>query len=83
MAGVIGFWPAVALIVVKAIVAIALWGVAVIGWLGRGLGPFERLLAVAAAFTLVVAVPITDAIGAALVAIFVAVWFIRRPRAAA
>lgn len=83
MTGVIGFWPAVALIVIKAIVAIGLWGVAVIGWLGRDLGVFERLLAVAAAFTLVVAIPITDVIGAALVAVFVAVWFIRRPRAAA
>lgn len=79
----IGFWPAVILIVVKAGVAIGLWGVAVIGWLGRDLGVVERLLAVAAAFTLVAAVPITDALGAALAAAFAVLWFMGRPRAGA
>lgn len=79
----IGFWPAVVYIVVKTVVAVGLWGVAVIGWLGRPMNPAQRLLAVAAAFTLVAAVPVSDAIGAALAALFVALWFLRRPRKAA
>ena len=82
LAGEIGYVPAVAYIVVKATIAIALWGAAVIGWLGVRLGWAERLLAVAAAFTLVAALPLTDEIGLALFAGFaLVVW--RRNRAVA
>ncbi len=79
MAQAIGYWPAVAFVLLKATVAIALWGVAVIGWLGRPLNWLQRLLAIAAAFTLVAALPVTDEIGFALAVLFAAwLWFARR-----
>jgi TRAP transporter 4TM/12TM fusion protein len=79
LADAIGFIPAVAYIVLKASIAIALWGAAVIGWLGRPLAFWERTLAVAAAATLIAALPITDEIGFALVALFAAnIWYRRR-----
>jgi len=70
LAGAVGYWPAVAYIVLKALIALALWGACVIGWLGRPLAMWERVIAVAAAFTLVAALPITDEIGFALTAVF-------------
>ncbi|WP_406871200.1 TRAP transporter permease [Thioclava sp. 'Guangxiensis'] len=70
LAGTIGYWPAVAYIVLKALIALALWGACVIGWLGRRLALWERLIAVAAAFTLVAALPVTDEAGFALAALF-------------
>ena len=70
LAGAIGYWPAVAYIVLKALIALALWGACVIGWLGRPLAIWERAIAVAAAFTLVAALPITDEIGFGLAAVF-------------
>ncbi len=78
LAEAIGFAPAVAYIVVKAGLAIALWGAAVIGWLGRPLALWERALAVAAAGTLIAALPITDEIGFALVAAFAAALWLRK-----
>ncbi|HMO06590.1 MAG TPA: TRAP transporter permease [Paracoccaceae bacterium] len=66
----IGYLPAVAYIVGKAVLAIGLWGVAVIGWLGRPLGLWQRALAMVAAGMLVAAWPSTDGIGLALVAVF-------------
>ncbi len=83
LAEAIGFAPAVAYIVSKAALAIGLWGVAVIGWLGRPLAVWERALAMAAAFTLVAALPLTDELGFALVAGFGAVIWTRRHRAPA
>ncbi|MBX9463333.1 MAG: TRAP transporter permease [Aquamicrobium sp.] len=65
----IGFWPAVAYIVFKAGLSIMLWGVAVIGYLRADLAIWERLLAAAAAFTLIAALPATDEIGFALAAV--------------
>ncbi|MEZ5912246.1 MAG: TRAP transporter permease [Paracoccaceae bacterium] len=83
LAGSMGFWPAVAYIVVKTVVAIGLWGAAVIGWLGHPLGWPLRLLAAAAAITLVAALPLTDEAGFALAAVFVAlVWRGRAVQAA-
>ncbi len=61
----IGYVPAVAWIIGKTVLAIGFWGAAVIGWVGRPLSPPLRLLAVAVAFTLVAAWPITDWIGLA------------------
>ena len=81
LAGEIGYVPAVAYVVVKAVLAIGLWGAAVIGWLGVRLSAMERLLAVAAAFTLVAAVPLTDEAGFALVVVFALIAW-RRNRAA-
>lgn len=69
-----GDWtvPAVAYIVFKALVSIALWGAAAIGYLFVPLRWQERLFAAAAAFFLVAAVPLTDEIGFALAALFLA-----------
>jgi len=79
----IGFVPAVIYIVAKTVVSIGLWGVAVIGWMGRPLALWERGLAMAAGFTLVAALPVTDEIGFALAAMFaVQLWWRRRLRAA-
>jgi TRAP transporter 4TM/12TM fusion protein len=65
-----GYIPAVAYIVAKAVLAIGLWGAAVIGYLGCPLTWPQRALALAAAFTLIAALPMTDGIGFALVALF-------------
>ena len=55
LAEAFGFWPAVAYIVTKTVIAIGLWGAAVIGWLGHPLGWPLRALAAAAAITLIAA----------------------------
>jgi TRAP-type uncharacterized transport system fused permease subunit len=81
----IGFHLAVVYIVIKACIAIALWGAAAVGFLIVPLAWWERLLATAAAFSLVLAIPVTDEIGFVLAALFVAqhAWrFGRRQRAA-
>ncbi|MDB6181093.1 TRAP transporter permease [Paracoccus fistulariae] len=78
LAGAIGYIPAVIYIVTKALIALSLWGAAVIGWMGRPLAIWERALAMIAAFTLVVAMPMTDQIGFALFAAFAAVLWFRR-----
>ncbi|WP_050523258.1 TRAP transporter permease [Pseudorhodobacter wandonensis] len=79
LAETIGFAPAVAYIVLKAVLAIGLWGAAVIGWLGRPLALWERALAVAAAVSLIAALPATDELGFALVATFAALlWWRKR-----
>ncbi|TDQ82229.1 TRAP transporter 4TM/12TM fusion protein [Dongia mobilis] len=83
LAAEIGYLPAVVYIVVKALIAIGLWGAAGIGYF---LGPllwWERLLATAAAFSLVLALPVTDELGFALVVLFVAQHIWRRRRATA
>ncbi len=82
MAEAIGFVPAVLYVVAKAALALALWGAAVIGWLGRPLALWERALAMAAAFALVASLPLTDEIGFALVAAFGALLWLRRPQTA-
>jgi TRAP transporter 4TM/12TM fusion protein len=71
----------VAYIVAKALIAIALWGGAAIGYMRTPLTPFERLFAAAAAFMLVAAIPLTDEIGFAMSAAFVA-WHLFRSRRA-
>lgn len=68
----IGYLPAVAYIILKAVLAIGLWGVAVIGWLGRPLAVWQRGLAMIAAFALVIAAPVSDLIGFGLIGLFVA-----------
>ncbi len=83
LAQAVGYWPAVVYIVVKTVIAIGLWGVAVIGWLGRPLAVWERLLAMLAAFTLIAALPLTDEVGFALSALFVGQLWLRRRQAAA
>ena len=73
-----------AYVIAKTALSIALWGVAVIGWLGHRLGWPVRGLAMVAAFTLVASLPLTDELGFALAAsCFGAIWLGgRRARAA-
>jgi TRAP-type uncharacterized transport system fused permease subunit len=62
--------------VFKTSLAIGLWGAAVIGYLGARMTIVERLLGMAAGFTLVAALPITDEIGFALAALMIGLhWF--------
>ncbi len=82
MAETIGFVPAVVYVVVKTVLAIGLWGATVIGWLGRPLALWERLLGFAAAAALLLALPMTDALGFVLTAAFAALLWSRRPRLA-
>jgi TRAP transporter 4TM/12TM fusion protein len=61
-----GYWVAVAYVTLKAILALALWGTAAIGYGRAPLVWWERILAATAAAFLVLAIPITDEIGFAL-----------------
>lgn len=70
LAASIGYIPAVIYITIKTSLAIGLWGAAVIGWLGVPLPWWMRALAMASAFTLVAALPVTDEVGLALFALF-------------
>jgi TRAP transporter 4TM/12TM fusion protein len=84
LATAIGFWPAVAYVVAKALLAIALWGAAAIGFLAGPLAWWERIWAFAAAALLIAALPLTDEIGFAGCLGFLAwVWWRRRRLAAA
>ena len=84
LAAEIGYVPAVFYIVIKAVIAIGLWGAAVVGWLGERLSWPMRGLAAAAAFTLVAAYPMTDEAGFLLSAGFAAlIWRAARRRATA
>lgn len=70
---------AIAYIVIKAVLAISLWGIAIIGYFRFSLNWLERLLATAAAFSLVLAVPLTDELGFLLSAIlFGWLWYKER-----
>ncbi|UOM35048.1 TRAP transporter permease [Acuticoccus sp. I52.16.1] len=71
----------VAYMVLKAALAVGMWGVAAIGYLRGPLAAWERLLAVAAAASLVIASPVTDPIGFALVALVVGIHWWRTGRA--
>jgi TRAP transporter 4TM/12TM fusion protein len=76
----LGFPVAVAYIVFKACIAIGLWGAAAVGFLFGPLAWWERILATAAAFSLVLAVPVTDEIGFLLGVVFVSEHIWRRRR---
>ncbi len=69
-------WIGVAYVAFKAILAVVMWGAAVIGYLRGPMGTVPRVLAVVAAGLLVAAVPITDELGFGLAAIVIAwnVW---------
>jgi TRAP-type uncharacterized transport system fused permease subunit len=83
-AAVAGFPLAVTYIVFKTIIAIGLWGAATVGYLFGPLRLWERLMAAAAALSLVLALPITDEAGFALAALLVALhaWRVRSEAAA-
>jgi len=74
-------WGATAYVVVKALLAIGLWGAGAIGFLFGPLNTAERVVAVLAASLLVAALPLTDELGFAAVALFV-VWHVWRTRRA-
>jgi TRAP transporter 4TM/12TM fusion protein len=82
LAEAIGFVPAVLYVVVKAAIAISLWGAAVIGWMGRPLALWQRGIALVAAASLVAALPVSDALGLVLAAAFAATHWLTRPAAA-
>ncbi|HEX5802999.1 MAG TPA: TRAP transporter permease [Azospira sp.] len=70
---------AVVFIVGKALLAVALWGAAAIGYLRAPLAAWERLWAATAAFLLVLAIPLTDEIGIGACVLFIA-WHLYRTR---
>ncbi|HEU4986227.1 MAG TPA: TRAP transporter permease [Rhizobiaceae bacterium] len=76
LAEAIGYWPAVGYIVFKTALAIGLWGAAVVGYLHGHMLLWERIVAAAAAFTLVAASALSDEIGFALAVIVIgAHWY--------
>ena len=74
-------WLAVIYVTFKAIVAIILWGGAVVGYLRVSLSAVERVLAALAACLLVAAIPLTDQAGFVLgfAIIGLNVWRARQP----
>jgi len=82
LADSIGYIPAVMFIVLKTLLAISLWGAAVIGYLGMPLPAWLRVLAMVSAFFLIAALPVTDEIGFALtVSFFFLTWRMKRSAA--
>jgi TRAP transporter 4TM/12TM fusion protein len=78
----VGLLPAAAYVLLKAVIAVGLWGGAATGYLLGPLSWVERTVAVVAASFLIVALPVTDEVGFALSALFVA-WHWWRTRALA
>jgi TRAP-type uncharacterized transport system fused permease subunit len=76
-----GFPLAVAYIVFKTVLAIGLWGAAVTGYLRGPMRAWERVLAAAAAASLIVALPATDEIGFALSALAIGLHWLRLRKA--
>lgn len=79
----IGFIPAVAYVVIKAVLSVGLWGAAAIGHLSGPMRWWERLWAAATAFCLVASIPMTDEIGFASVAAFIGYQIVKARRKAA
>jgi TRAP transporter 4TM/12TM fusion protein len=61
-----GTWPDAIYVIAKALLAIGLWGAAVVGYLWAPISRLERALAIVAACLVVAAIPVTDAMGFAL-----------------
>jgi TRAP-type uncharacterized transport system fused permease subunit len=74
-----GDWMDTTYVVFKALLAIAMWGAGAIGFLVGRLNWAERVFAIVAASFLVFALPLTDEIGFAGVAVLVA-WHLWRVR---
>ncbi|MBQ0823969.1 TRAP transporter permease [Microvirga terrae] len=66
-----GYWLAVVYIVLKATLAMTLWGVASVGYFLKSVSWWERLWAAVAAAFLVAAIPLTDEVGFVLAGLFV------------
>lgn len=73
-------WLATIYMVFKAMFAIGLWGIAVVGYYRMPLSLLERAIAIAAGFSLVLALPISDELGYAVGVILMAqhIWRARR-----
>ena len=77
-----GYWVAVVYVVAKAFLAMALWGVASVGYLMAPVAVWERFWAFGAAALLVASLPVTDEIGWVLSLAFLAWhWWRHRPAA--
>lgn len=74
----LGSWPASVYVIGKALLAIGLWGAAMVGYLWAPVSRVERVVAVAAACLLVSAIPATDAIGFTIAAAFGLYHFAKR-----
>lgn len=83
LAASIGFWPAVAWVVGKALLGILLWAAAITGFLKGPLGWLERTACLVAAALLVTALPWTDQAGMALAGLVIVVHLLRRRAGAA
>ncbi len=66
-------------VVFKALLAVMLWGTAVVGYFRTPMNPLERVLAFVAASLLVVAMPVTDELGFGLAALVLG-WHVWRSR---
>ena len=75
----IGYVPSVAYVVLKALLAIALWGAVAVGFLIGPIAWWERAWAFVAAALLVAALPLTDQLGFAAAIAFIA-WHVWRRR---
>ena len=75
-----GDWLDTVYMVFKALIAIALWGAAAVGYFRTPIAYFWRAFATLGAALLVVAVPFTDALGLAAATIFAAAQFITSRR---
>ena len=71
VAAAYGYPVEVAYILLKACLGIVLWGAAAVGFLFARMAVWERLLALAAGLSLVLAMPVTDEAGFALTALFI------------
>jgi TRAP transporter 4TM/12TM fusion protein len=75
--GSFAFAAAVAYVVVKATLAMGLFGIGAIGFFRARLALWERVLAIVAAGALILALPLTDEIGFALAALFFVLHWMR------
>lgn len=78
-------WTATIYMVIKAMFAVGLWGIAVVGYYSAPMAWWERLVAFIAGFSLVLAMPWTDEAGYAIGILLIAqhVWRVRRRTLAA
>ena len=74
-------WMATIYVVLKAFVAIGIWGAVFTGYLQAKMTWWERVLGFAAGASLILATPASDEIGFALAALFIAQHFLRARRA--
>ena len=82
MAQQFGYPVEVAYVVAKTVIAIALWGLAVVGYLHMPLRWYERVLAFAGGVSLIVALPISDELGFGITALVAVLIWLRGRKAA-